>query len=338
MDVQITDTSRWQEEINYEIMKKKYHGTVLKCGQGTAKDRYFDENRKKAKIAKMPAGTYWYYDSRVDPYTQAALWASWVDGQDWELPHFADYEENYGGAWGGIQNLRIFITEFQRLTGFSAKQIGVYTGYYYWVAHSSKVEYEFFENYWLWLAWYSTPEQVAIPLPWTQPKLLFWQDTSHENGTEAGVSSLNVDRSFFLQPAEEYYKLFGLPNPEIPQGEEPVNTYELTVLTPYLNGRESPNGPLNFPAGPTLVTGFRFGDKLTANLAQSNWYRITSCLRGTSNVQIPSPVWAFAGDTGGYMRLDKTNVDTLPNPKISFEFTDRDGKVFEAVDVELKPK
>ena len=99
-----------------------------------------------------------------------------------------------------------------------------------------------------------------------------------------------------------------------------METYLLTVLAAYLNGRIAPGGSINFPAGTSLLTGFHKDDKLEADQVQpvgaGRWYRIIKCTRLGSDVPLPSPVWAYAGDTGGYLRLDG-----VQNPNIGSSTT-----------------
>jgi hypothetical protein len=91
--------------------------------------------------------------------------------------------------------------------------------------------------------------------------------------------------------------------------------YNLTVTAdPALNGRVTPSatGTLNFP------NGFLKGDKLVANqtvVANSmTWYNITSCLRNGNPVLLPNPVWAGAGTSGQFLRVDSTQNDPTPQP------------------------
>ena len=92
--------------------------------------------------------------------------------------------------------------------------------------------------------------------------------------------------------------------------------YNLIVLTPYLNGRSSPDASstanINFPAGSSYSSGFRKDDVLEAEEKRAvngaDWYRITKATRkdGSGNnmlVTLPTPVWASAGATYSLMRL-----------------------------------
>jgi len=210
--VLLLDVSKWQGAINFVTMfAAGGKGVVIKCGQGSAKDLKFDENWLKAKQAGIPRGTYWFYDSRVDPKTQAANWWNWVKADKGELIHFLDLEESYGGTWKGWQNWKICLQEFMRLSGLPASKIGIYTGYYYWIANSpnSLTDLNWFAQFALWLAWYTTnPANVSIPKPWTS--LLFWQFGTPVEGEKFGTESLEIDQSYFNGDEQQFNERFGL--------------------------------------------------------------------------------------------------------------------------------
>lgn len=193
------DVSKWQGEIDFVVMKNSgVHGVVIKCGQGTAKDPKFDVNWAGAKAAGIPRGSYWFFDSRVPPKQQALNWWTWIQHDKGELMHFADYEENYGGQWGGWQNFKIFLQEFQRLSQLPDSRIGIYTGYFYWIAHSptSALELAYFARFELWLAWYTDdPSDVVIPRPWLIVIFIAWQYGTPPNGKMRGCDSIEVDEN-----------------------------------------------------------------------------------------------------------------------------------------------
>jgi GH25 family lysozyme M1 (1,4-beta-N-acetylmuramidase) len=335
-DLLITDTSKWDAAIDYiKMLFAGAGGTILKCGQGSALDPWFKANWALAKFANIKRGTYWFYDSRVDPWKQAKLWADAIASDTGELPHFADYEEKYGGMYAGINNFTIFLQEFQRLSGLPVERIGIYTGYYYWVEHGGTDS--FFRRFWLWLAWYGSAGQVIIPKPWTIFELLLWQFTDHADGRAFGVSANELDLSYFVKGREVYKSMFGdIPDTEPQIGENMI--YALKVTTTTLNGRTEPGGVINF------ANGFRVGDALTADMesktAVETWYRITGCLRLATPVSLPNPVWAcLKNGTGTYMTLLSATetVPTKPNPSATVNLKESDGKEFTGT-VELKPK
>lgn len=208
-DVLLTDVSFWQETIDFVKMKAEgIKGTIIRAGQNTWKDIRFDENWSKAKGAGLPRGSYWFYDSRSAPKSQAALWRNILGGDLGELFHVADFEENYGGAYGTAAHMREFVEEFQRLSGLPNKRIGIYTGYYWW---GNRVgNNQFFRAYPLWLAWYSAMVNVRVPLPWADADLYLWQYTSNGDGKRFGASSGNIDLNWWRDNEAHYNNYFGL--------------------------------------------------------------------------------------------------------------------------------
>jgi len=232
--VLMLDVSRWQGIIDFVKMASEgVLGVIIKCGQGNDHDPNFLTNWAKAKTAGIPRGSYWFFDSRVPPKAQAAKWWDWVKADRGELMFWLDLEENYGGPYKGWQNWKIFLEEFMRLSGVPASKIGIYTGYYYWIANSptNLADLNWFGQFWLWLAWYTTnPANVIIPKPWTQAQLLFWQygtngvDGKTPNGLRYGAESIEIDENNFNGDISLYQQLFGLgtvviPPPEPPTGE-----------------------------------------------------------------------------------------------------------------------
>ena len=208
----LADASKWQGFIQWLMMLRAgVMGAIIKCGQGTSQDPQFENNWSNAK-GHVPRGTYWFYDSRIAPKQQAALWWGWIKDDPGELMHFADYEESYGGVYGGWQNFKVFLEEFKRLSNGRVK-IGIYTGHWYWIAHSptNLADLQYFAQYPLWLAWYTNnPAVVIIPKPWNE--LILWQ-----YGTippkpiyEYGVQSLELDSNNFNGDEETYRRYFGL--------------------------------------------------------------------------------------------------------------------------------
>lgn len=210
--VLLLDVSKWQGVIDFvKMITAGAHGVILKCGQGMFKDIQFDFSWMRAKLAGIPRGSYWFYDSRVDPKVQAANWWNWIKADKGELMHFADYEENYLGAYKGWRSFKIFLQEFQRLSNLPSSKIGIYTGYYYWIANSptTLAELNWFAQFPLWLAWYTNnPANVTIPRPWTS--LILWQYGTPANGPKYGVESEEIDENNFNGDMLAYKTRFGL--------------------------------------------------------------------------------------------------------------------------------
>ena len=169
---------------------------ILRVGQNVWVDEDFEHNWTAAKVVGLPRGSYWFYDSRIEPTVQADLWAKQFQGDFGELPLFADFEEEYHGLYGEWQHFKMFLERIKKLA--VNHEIGIYTGYLYWqervVDRGGDLAY--FKQFPLWIANYET-SAPAVPKPWSSEDWLFWQWTNNGNGSLYGVESKNIDMNFF---------------------------------------------------------------------------------------------------------------------------------------------
>lgn len=198
--------------IDFEKMKPVAEFVIIRAGQNLWFDRDFKYNWSEAKKAGIPRGCYWFYDSRVAPKQQAELWVATLNGDLGELPLFLDLEENYGGQYAGWQSWYDCLERLKQLVG--KKEIGIYTGYFYWNAHAPSEtkqaqNREYFHQYPLWVANYKVTAP-RIPLPWKDSEWLFWQYTDHGDGKQYGVESLNIDLNYFNGDKPAFEKRFQL--------------------------------------------------------------------------------------------------------------------------------
>lgn len=215
-DVILNDVSFYQGAINFSQMNDAgSQGTVIRAGQNRWPDNKFEANYANAQ-GVIPRGSYFFYDSRVPPKEQAQLWASMLDNDYGELDHCADYEERYGGEYGGWVNLYIFMERFQELTNLPDERVPIYTGYYYWLSSGkapigNAESMAWFKKHRLWLAWYvDDPAYVKIPQPWDAETLIRWQDSAHGNGPFYGVESGNIDMNKHVHGQDHYNEFYGL--------------------------------------------------------------------------------------------------------------------------------
>lgn len=214
--------------------------TIIRAGQNTWGDRDFKVNWNNAK-GKLPRGSYWFYDSRIDPKVQAEKWLSMFDGNDFgELPLWCDFEDNYNGPFKGWKQWYNFIVHVQTIFPENTR-IGIYTGYYYWKENTRSVgipsaSLEYFKQFPLWIANYGAASPL-VPEPWDTWDL--WQFTDNGDGTKYGVESLNIDLNYFNGTKEEFYDrlVIGLPSPEPEEPEVPEEPEEgdLTMRYEYIN-------------------------------------------------------------------------------------------------------
>lgn len=207
---------------------------IIRAGQNLWEDNEFDISWKASK-GILPRGSYWFYDSRVDPKLQARKWISaFADPADLgELPLWCDFEDTYKGPFHGWRHWYTFMVELQRLA--PGKQLGIYTGYYYWKENTLGVSIpiaslDWFKQFFLWIANYGVTSPL-VPLPWNTWTL--WQYTDNGDGPKYGVESLNIDLNYFNGNEDALRAAFGLdaaqpdPEPETPTQPDIILRMEL---------------------------------------------------------------------------------------------------------------
>lgn len=325
----IVDVSKWNGEINFETLKNSgVVGVIMKCGQGLAVDPRFRENWKLAKSAGLRRGTYWFFDSRVEPDRQAAIWADALFGDLGELPHFGDYEERYGGNWGGVVNFQALMVEFQELTRLPDDRLGVYTGYFYWMERGSAIS--FFSRYWLWIAWYSEDYKVLVPAPWRESHVLLWQFTDQGDGNGMGVESKELDLNWFVKGLLVFEQMFGAVE-QIPNqtGEEVMK--EIWSTRYAMSLRKAPSIFGEWVASHPIGTHFTVTEIVpptSGGLQSDRWAHVIR----VGSVAVDA--WVAVIHNGVVYCDGELITDERPNPRVRVTFIDRDGVSFEA-DVEL---
>ena len=203
---------------------------IIRAGQNLWEDSEFDISWQAAK-GVLPRGTYWFYDSRIDPKFQAKKWLSCFNDQAdlGELPHWGDFEDTYGGKFGRWQDWYDFLEELKRLR--PGIRLGVYTGYWYWrertIAKSiPTASLNYFKQYPLWIANYKVNTPL-IPEPWNAWTL--WQYTDSGNGRQYGVESNEIDLNYFQGDFQAFAGSMPTSQPEEPKPE--------TKPDPIVSGR-----------------------------------------------------------------------------------------------------
>lgn len=214
----IPDFSFWQDDpttpagIDFTQTRQKTRGVILRAGQGKYIDKTFLYNWREAKAAGLLRGAYWFFDSRVDPKTQAKLFADVLKNDPPEILAFFDAEETYGGTYTGwkewynfLENFKVFAPEIE---------LGIYTNYYYWAERISQPStLQYFSQYPLWLAGYNTTTPL-IPKPWKE--WLFHQFTDDFPSTGWGAQSNEIDMNYFAGSEADFLARYGV-------GESPTN-------------------------------------------------------------------------------------------------------------------
>ena len=186
--------------VNFATMKQSGADfVIIRGGQNLWIDPDFTTNWANAKTAGLPRASYWYYDPRINPIAQAKLFKSLFANDPPEGRLWIDLE--FPASWGGNM---AFIEELKS----SGHRVGIYTGYYWWLEHTTAADRAYYAQYPLWLAWYtSNPNIVQIPAPWTQ--CLIWQDGTPAIGLSVGVESIEIDHNKFNGGTAEFAAEFG---------------------------------------------------------------------------------------------------------------------------------
>jgi GH25 family lysozyme M1 (1,4-beta-N-acetylmuramidase) len=242
------DDPETPQGIDYVKMSKSAGYVIVRAGQNLWVDSDFKVNWRESKLAGLPRGSYWFYDSRAEPKRQAELWVQQHGADFGELPLFADLEESYMGPYRGWKNWYTFLERVKQLV--NGKEISIYTAYYYWRdnapnAITQTASLEYFHQYPLWIAHYGAVEPL-IPLPWKKGEWLFWQYTEAGDGTLYGTESKGVDLNYFNGDMDAFRARFNLtdtpppPNPEPDPGDTPTGVMYRVTAIPSLKVREGP--------------------------------------------------------------------------------------------------
>ena len=249
------DDPETPQGIDFIKMRASAGYVIIRAGQNSWVDSEFKISWREAKLAGLPRGSYWFYDSRTEPKRQAELWVQQFAGDFGELPLFADFEESYMGPYRGWKNWYTFLERLKQL--INGKEIAIYTAYYYWRdnAPNSTTQagnLEYFHQYPLWIANYGAAEPL-VPKPWATGEWLFWQYTEVGDGQLFGVESKGIDLNYFNGDLAALRTRFNLsdtpppppPDPDPTPGDTPTGRmYRVTAL-PSLKVREGPGVTYN---------------------------------------------------------------------------------------------
>jgi len=203
------DISFWNRDVDFYKLSRNADFVILRAGQNKWIDPTFIERWKSAKEKNIPRGSYWFYDSRVDPKTQVMLWLSVLGDDLGELPLFADFEEKYNGQYSSYKYWIEFLEELKlKLNG--KNKIYFYTNYYYFNEKVPESDFEYFSQYPLWIARYNATSPL-IPKAWTTWE--FWQYAEYGDAKKYGLNSDRIDLNFFNGDIQMFRDKFNLPEP-----------------------------------------------------------------------------------------------------------------------------
>lgn len=194
------DVSRWQGEIDFDVMKTKTDYIIFKASQGGYHDPQILINISEAKRVGLPFGLYHFYDDRISPSVQAETFAAMARDA---VELWCDWESTYEGKHNSLRNVVSFMERVEELTG---KKVGMYTGYFWFVDNTSPInnasQFKYLEDRPLWLAWYTDDhtakniERVKIPKPWVEMEV--WQYGTPAIGFSMGAKSREIDMNVRL--------------------------------------------------------------------------------------------------------------------------------------------
>jgi GH25 family lysozyme M1 (1,4-beta-N-acetylmuramidase) len=249
----IPDVSFWQAFIDFIKMRQKTDALIIRAGQNLWVDSQFKRNWLEAKRMGISRGAYFFYDDRVSPGKQAELFASLLRDDYPEMEIWCDWENTYGGAFGGLPNVVAFMQRVEQL--LPGVKIGLYTGYFWFRDRSNAVtnasQYNYLKSRPLFLAWYTNnAANVLIPNPWTS--LFLWQFGTPAVGREYGVQSAEIDMSFIDMTEADFQKRYrGVTLPP-DTGETTMEQYKII----WPDGARLRSGPaITFPGGAILPAG-----------------------------------------------------------------------------------
>ena len=221
------DLSQYSGPVDFNKMKAAgYTWVKIRASWGCNVDPMYETLKAGAKAAGMPWGAFHFGDWRWPFPTQRDFFINLIQGDPGELEPDLDLEmDPTPKAYNATTHNAIdLMPETRKLIGSStipdkylsmkmkeyslspftvqgrvwdflltvASKVGsagLYTGFYYWTQWGTPVSQ--WEQFPLWLPWYSLTIPIKIPAPWKSYK--YWQDGCQGNGPEAGQTGLSLD-------------------------------------------------------------------------------------------------------------------------------------------------
>jgi len=209
------DISKWDG--NWDANKAKSQGATfafIKASQATYTDPQFLLNWQKAKDAGLLRGAYHYLDYTKPGKDQANAFADLIKSDPGELPPVIDYEQrrtdnNPSAALGFLRDcLDQLMTRTELFTDAQLKKPMLYTSSGFWAEYGDMTKSEYWLQYPLWLAAYTTSMTPLLPSPW--PLWKFWQFTAKGPGEIFGSECLTMDMNRFNGTLNELLEFAGV--------------------------------------------------------------------------------------------------------------------------------
>jgi lysozyme len=219
------DISKWDG--NWDAVKAKQAGATfvfIKASQATFTDPQFLANWQKAKDAGLLRGAYHYLDYTKPGVDQANYLADLLKNDPGELPPVIDYElrrtdNNPSAALGFLRDcLDQLIKRSELFTDANIKRPMIYTGPGFWTEYGDLTKSDYWIQFPLWNAHWTTSTTPIIPPPWTMWQ--FWQFSSKGPGEAFGSESLTMDMNRFNGTLSELMEFAGIGIPVVNLNEK----------------------------------------------------------------------------------------------------------------------
>jgi hypothetical protein len=270
------DVSAWQAGMNWAEYKKHARAAILRIGFGKKKDIEFEYNYAEAKKEGIALGGYLFYNDYDSPAEQANMVIAAMAGKTFEKEIYVDWEVVYGGPFQGLQNV-VATMQAIEAAGIKCKAVGMYTGYYFFVEHSSPTgnagQYNYLKARPLWLAWYASASIVKTPAPWTESTWIDWQIGTPARKVGQPTAEIDWNKSRYSRDvfAKTYLGEAPTQPPEPPTGEPMTNAIiDLPPGIKYSNMRAGAG------SGYTDLGDFFQGTKITYTAVDNGYVRVTS--------------------------------------------------------------
>ncbi len=216
MAVLVPDVSFWQDDnatarkIDFSRMVlKDAGGVIIRAGQNAWPDPDFTDYWLASKQSGLPRGSYFFYDSRANPVTQAELYLRQLGGDFGELPMFVDLEDSYHGGYDGFYYWQTFIERLRESN--HDHEVGIYTRASWLDLYNlTSAQIQYLRQFCLWIAHYTTSLTPLVPRGWGQNEWTLHQYTDREDGYAWGVESRQIDMSRFNGDAPAFRARFKL--------------------------------------------------------------------------------------------------------------------------------
>lgn len=295
------DVSFYQAGMNWDTYALHARAAIIRIGQNTWPDTSFVTFYNQARERDIALGGYWFFDGRASPDQQLAVIKQQMSGRSFEMELFVDWEVSYGGAYEGLPRVVELMQKIEA-AGIKCKSVGMYTGYYWFLEHSSATvnaaQYTYLKQKPLWLAWYSSASVVKVPPPWTD--WIYWQ-----YGTPPlkwGQPTVEIDANYFNGSKAKFEEKYL--GGTVPPGGGGMQVVKGTVIVNAVKIRQSPGGAEYVP--PRYVVK---GDQIEASeVVDNRWLKLTKINGAAANG------WSSAGSGQEYIVWSWQDVPSEPPP------------------------